>query len=439
MAEITSAERFGINVIGFASGNLGLGHTTRQLIHVLRDRGVAFSVLDLDPGLGRGKFDNEFQSLCVESACDLPHPVNLFVTGASALADLALFPPRGLLVENRLNVAFAWWELPDMPAHWYAAGRSFDVLMAGSGFVQETFSRHIPGVPVLLSPHPIETPEYVQPDRARFGLPETAFLVCMGFEPHSDLTRKNPFAALDAFRTAYADRADCHLVIKINNPNTEGACRQQMDRLLQLVRGDPRIHLVEERLPYADLLVLYASCDAFISLHRSEGLGLVPLEAMRLGKPVVATGWSGNMSYMTPRNACLVSFDFRETDDSSWTYGPRALGIVSHWAEPDIAQAAAWLRRLADDSDFRAAIGRQAAIDAARYQACAKRAEFVDELRFILENRTLLSAVDRRSLLRSVRDGLEKDLRRQVGIFRWLGRSIKRELDRRLFWRFSKP
>lgn len=434
---------FGINIIGFASANLGLGHTTREFIRVLLDRGVEVRILDLDVGHGRSKIDNTFQHLFVDSASDLPYPVNLLILSASALPDIALFPPRGLTIEGRLNVAFVWWELPQMPDHWYEAGRYFDALIAGSDFVQNTLSRHIPGVPVLLAPHPIEMPDRVLPNRARFGLPEVAFLVCMGFEPHSDPVRKNPLGAIEAFKMAYPDRPDCHLVIKVNNPNVTGKSLQLLEQVYQVASADPRIHLIEDRLSYGDLLSLYASCDAFISLHRSEGLGLVPLEAMRLGKPVVATGWSGNMDYMNQCNACLVNFSFQSTNNDSPLYGPKAVGINSYWAEPDIGHAAAWLRKLAEDSDFRLKIGQAAAADATRYQENAKQAEFVDELKAIWENRNLASGKNRPAILQNLREIREQDELRQIGTLNRIGRKItlgfKHTLDRHLLWRFRQP
>ena len=49
-----------------------------------------------------------------------------------------------------------------------------------------------------------------------------------------------------------------------------------------------------------------AACDAYVSLHRSEGTGLTITDAMALGKPVIATGWSGNMDFMNVANSFPV-------------------------------------------------------------------------------------------------------------------------------------
>ncbi|NOR69693.1 MAG: glycosyltransferase [Methylomarinum sp.] len=433
---------FGFNVIGFVSGNLGLGHTTRQFIQVLLNRGFSVCILDDEANYGRSNFDNTFKHLCVANAEELPYAVNLSIFGAISLSEFVLYPPKGLQVEGRLNVALVWWELTEMPEYWYQAGRLFDALIAGSNFVHATLSNNISGIPILLAPHPIQIPEKIIPNRNHFGLPEDVFLTLMGFEPHSDPIRKNPFGAIEAFKKAFKDRKDCHLVIKVNNPNVKGKNLKHMDYLYDLTSSDSRIHLIQDSLPYETLLSLYASCDAFISLHRSEGLGLIPLEAMRLGKPVVATGWSGNMSYMNNRNACLVGFDFKPTDNNSHIYGRKALGINAFWADPDIKQAAYWLKKLADDPIYRAKIGECAAIDSAYYQEQANQAEFADELKTIWDNRELWINRNKHLILQEIRVSFHNEKLRHLPVIpRFYNQArnfIKTILDRHLFWRFKK-
>ena len=88
-----------------------------------------------------------------------------------------------------------------------------------------------------------------------------------------------------------------------------------------------------------------------LSLHRAEGFGLVLAEAMLLGKPVIATGWSGNMGFMDAASAATVGYRLVPVEDARQVYRD------SYWAEPDVADAAAHLRRLADDAETRAAMG----------------------------------------------------------------------------------
>ncbi|MGH7155026.1 MAG: glycosyltransferase, partial [Acetobacteraceae bacterium] len=211
---------------------------------------------------------------------------------------------------------------------------------------------------VRVVPHPIGlcAPAPSALDRGAFGLPSDAVVVLVSANLASSFERKNPLAAIAAFRTAFGDRPDRVLMLKIGNPDHFPA---DFARLQAGIAGAANIRLETRTLPAADAHALTAAADVILSLHRSEGFGLVLAEAMLLGKPVVATGWSGNMDFMREGNSVPVPFTLMQAVDPRGVYDVPGAA----WAEPDIGAAAAALRRLADHPSERIALGQAARND----------------------------------------------------------------------------
>jgi glycosyltransferase involved in cell wall biosynthesis len=156
--------------------------------------------------------------------------------------------------------------------------------------------------------------------------------------------------AVEAFRRAFGTRSDRQLVLKATNPQAAPA---DYARLLQAIAALPNARIDDRKLPRADNYALIASADIVLSLHRSEGLGMVMAEAMCLGRPVVATAWSGNMEFMDKQSAALVPATLVTPDDPTGEFTLSG----AKWADPDLDVAAAHLRQLADDPAARAALG----------------------------------------------------------------------------------
>ena len=87
--------------------------------------------------------------------------------------------------------------------------------------------------------------------------------------------------------------------------------------------------------------------DVLVSLHRSEGFGLVLAEAMLLGTPVIATNWSSNTEFMDSGSSCMVKYSLIASKKKEGLYKKGCI-----WAEPDIKDAAAYMIRLKHDRPF---------------------------------------------------------------------------------------
>jgi glycosyltransferase involved in cell wall biosynthesis len=188
----------------------------------------------------------------------------------------------------------------------------------------------------------------------------------------SAFSRKNPLAAVAAFRRAFGDATDRVLAIKLIDNGAHRA-RRELDAA---IAGAGNIRLIEGMLPEADMAGLMADADIVISLHRSEGFGLVPAQAMAMAKPVVATGWSGNLDFMNERNSALVAYSLVPVRDPEDIFD----NVAQQWADANVEHAADWLQRLAASAELRAKLGAAAAADVHALLSPERFARRVNEL-----------------------------------------------------------
>jgi glycosyltransferase involved in cell wall biosynthesis len=245
---------------------------------------------------------------------------------------------RGRLRGKRI-VGYWAWELPRIPARWLPALAEVDEIWTPTRFVAEAV-RAATAKPVRVVPHPVALGPAGTPRRADFGF-EGRFVALAVFSFASSFARKNPVAAVEAFRRAFGDDPGRLLVLKVSDADDHP---EDMAELAAAIGGAPNIRLEERRLGERDRLDLIASADVLVSLHRSEGFGLVMAEAMLAGVVVVATDWSGNTDFMDEGSALLVPATMVEARDRKGVYG-----TGEQWAEPDVDAAARHLSALAAD------------------------------------------------------------------------------------------
>jgi glycosyltransferase involved in cell wall biosynthesis len=198
----------------------------------------------------------------------------------------------------------------------------------------------------------VPEPEPAAADRSRFGLPADDFVFFFSFDCHSYPERKNPLAAVAAFREAFpTGREAAALVLHAMNADVRASAWR---RLQEAAGADPRIRLSTARLAHDEVLALCAACDCYVSLHRAEGFGYGPAEAMLLGKPVIVTDYSGPCDYARPAEACLVDYTLVEVRADQY---PHHAGCT--WAEPDVGHAAWHMRRLAGSPSLASDVGRR--------------------------------------------------------------------------------
>jgi glycosyltransferase involved in cell wall biosynthesis len=256
-------------------------------------------------------------------------------------------------IYRNFNVGLWFWEIENPPKEWALFNQWTDEIWVQTDFVYKIFKKLSPNVYKI--PFSIDVKWNKNKNRSYFNLPEKKFIFLFTFDFWSCYVRKNPEAVITAFKKAFSRRNDVFLLIK----TTHGEDLQDdMSRLISVIGDAPNIELRNIFISDEDQYSLLNVCSAYISLHRSEGLGLGLAEAMFLGKPVIATNYSGNLEFMSKKNSCLVNYSLIPIERNiSYPYPYTA---DKFWAEPDIKHAAYLMRKVKESHTFRNKIKRQA-------------------------------------------------------------------------------
>jgi glycosyltransferase involved in cell wall biosynthesis len=311
-----------IKIVGYFAGSHGIAASARLAARAFEALGVPVERLDVTDA----KLDWKGRLTGPVSASAWIFHLN----PPELLAALACLGPKQLIGPR---YGYWAWELPRAPARWRKDAALVDEVWAPSRYTADALEGA--AAPVRVVPHPLFIEDFAKvapaPRRA-------AFQGVSVFDFNSSLARKNPRGAIAAWARAFGDDPDCVLTLKTQNgplfPDALAALRQA---------APANVRVVDEVWPYAEVQRLIAGADVLVSLHRAEGFGLTPAEAMALGTPVLATAWSGVLDFMDEGCALMVPSMPTPVVD------PQGLYRGQSWAEPDIAAAAEALVRLRDD------------------------------------------------------------------------------------------
>lgn len=319
----------GVDVLGFFTSEHGVGEAARMLTATLKSASVAISTIDYTDTQSRREHayncDNVSQ-----------HKVLLASINSDQLtAAHTRIKPE--FFDDRYVIGQWFWELEDAPTWFASAYPLVNELWAPTHFIEGMLQKNVPSsVHVEYVPLPVHAPVIdASLTRQRFGVDER-FMFLFVFDFMSVMKRKNPLGLIEAFTTAFAEGEGPQLVIKGINGDKRPA---EHALLSEAVAQRSDITLIDEYFTREETSTLISMANAYVSLHRSEGLGLTISEAMTLGVPVIATGYSGNMDFMRPGNSLLVPGTRVLVGDGAEGYSPTAT-----WMEPDISQAAKYMR-----------------------------------------------------------------------------------------------
>lgn len=385
----------GLTLIGYPRAEMGMGEQIRSCAASLWATRSQFCLFDFKFGILASQRHYEYdQFICPDN----PFPTNLFHINADQIP-LALEKLGAEFFRNKYNIGYWEWELSRFPDLWMPSVDKVDEIWAPSKFIQAAISQRT-SKPVLWMPLAVEGPvpiENAAVTRQQFGLPQDKFLFLFSFDFSSFATRKNFRAALEAFRRAFPREQSVGLVFKVIR---HAHHKHELWEIIRETADDDRILLIDRVLRQNQMRALTACCDAYLSLHRSEGFGLSIAEAMYLGKPVVVTNYSGNIDFTLPENSCLVDYKLIPVKDGEYVFSE---GQV--WADPDIDQAAGYMQQLVADREYGARLGRTAASFMRKhhsYKAIGNR--YAKRLQQIEAARKILAPVtdERESIVRNL-------------------------------------
>ena len=344
-----------IVLVGHPFAPIGRGEDVRCIFRALKKVGVRISIYDI---YSYYKPDEEMEKEFLPYLVNELGSINIFVINGDEVEPV-MEHLKGKIRKSFYNVVYPQWELSIYPQEWADALERFDEIWAPSKFVFESISKKV-RKPVFYMPLPTEVKISLFLGRRYFGIPEFPYIFLFFFDTRSYIQRKNPYGVIMAFEKLCSIRPDrdFRLVIKVSKGEETKKRMEEFQRFISLIEGSKwrdRIILIDKVLTDNEIKNLVRCADCFISLHRSEGYGRGLAEAMYLSKPVIATGYSGNLDFMNNENSILIGYRLIPVGEGNY---PHSDGQV--WAEPNVEEAVEAMAKLVDHPEFGRRLGEKA-------------------------------------------------------------------------------
>jgi glycosyltransferase involved in cell wall biosynthesis len=352
--------RPGITVAGYFRGELGMGEAARSILAAVDATGLEHATVVVNRTYSRQDHPHD-QS---EGPYDLDTAIAVINADQVRMFQGAVGPG---FFAGRRTVGFWAWELEEFPPEMLEAAALFDEIWASSTFAATSLLQQI-DKPVHVFPLAVSRPKPTE-GSLPMGVPTEGFLFLFMFDYLSVFERKNPLGVIEAFSKAFAPSEGPVLVVKSVNGDLR---RLDRERVRLAAADRPDIVLIDEYVTKGERDALLIRADAYVSLHRAEGFGLTMAESMIMGKPVIATGYSGNLDFMTEENSFLVPYELGTVPPGCDPYPPG-----TPWAEPDVDGAAQMMRLVVDEPDLAARKAAVASADITRTHGLPVATAFV--------------------------------------------------------------
>jgi len=337
---------FGINVSGFVHSVYGIGESSRAFWRAIRMTELPSVLIPI-----RSPVHSNADVSITAGGAQNPFAVNLMTFSFDYSRRFYRDMGRRFFA-GRYNIGLWYWEQEQFPLRWHSSFDYYDEIWVVTEFTRAAIAAVSP-IPVVKMTYPLHEVSVETADRSKFGIADRDFVFLFTFDFFSTMQRKNPEGIIRAFRRAFDRRERVTVVLKSINAHADRMARE----FLAAEAKGLNVVFIDEHFTPGELNGLFALSDCYISLHRSEGLGLGMAQAMSLGKPVIATGYSGNLEFMNPGNSFLVRYEYTELSEQAGFYQP---GL--RWAEPDIDDAARLMRFVFDCQEQAMEVGARGAV-----------------------------------------------------------------------------
>jgi glycosyltransferase involved in cell wall biosynthesis len=331
-----------VSIVGYHRSVLGLGEDVRSLFDCLLDAGVTAELIDISPMARLDSGDEavlaRFNRAHIYKAFESSRPNGSVVIFCMPVFEmmrticmLGLVPTR-----QQYWIGYWPWETTELSPGWINAFEFVSEVWASTRFLYETYSKQTRR-PVFHIPLNIQVLAPIEPDGIG-SLLGSKFTFLSIFDFNSRIERKNPLGAIAAFCRAFPKKTEnVQLVLKAIHGERRS---DNFDVVRKAADEDKRIVLKNEVLSGEEICWLIQNSQVYVSLHRSEGFGRPIAEAMLLGTPVIATGWSGSTDFLSEETGFPIGYRLRPVAPSEYPFA------AGEWAEPDIGHAAAVMRHL---------------------------------------------------------------------------------------------
>jgi glycosyltransferase involved in cell wall biosynthesis len=360
----------GLKYISWADST-GYAIAAKSYVKALVDAGQPLTWVPMMPGKNGYEVQTGVSGLCPKLASVCHRPLHYDTVLVHTVPE---YYPDWIDREKRNGCrvfGYTVWELEQLPDHWPEILNRLDGVIVPCRWNVEVFRGSGVRVPVHVTPHLSQFEDMSAPTEADVSAlkkrlcgvadwQDRFIFYTIGYWSH----RKAPYLALEAYWKAFNDRDPALMIVKtgVNDITHWHRSLRHFFRhrhpsphyaLTELATKFPRpapvVLIADESLSDGEMLALHQTGGCFVSLARTEGWGLGAFEAARLGKPVVATGYGGQLDFLDPLLTNLVDYSMVKVYEPTWSANYRP---TDKWAAPSTDQAARHLREILEHPSY---------------------------------------------------------------------------------------